>query len=147
MAHVISDECLSCGSCAGECPVGAISAGDVYVIDPESCTECGTCADVCPTESITLEIYGHATWENRTAFSSEKRFSYLKNDGQRKNIPQGARPRTADRRRGDAAVRHRPDRRVDVTRMGTAPKAGSGRRGNVANRPQCQHHERLHFGL
>ena len=28
MAHVISDECVSCGSCEGECPVGAISEGD-----------------------------------------------------------------------------------------------------------------------
>ena len=25
MAHVISDECVSCGSCEAECPVGAIS--------------------------------------------------------------------------------------------------------------------------
>ena len=25
MAHVISDECVSCGTCEGECPVGAIS--------------------------------------------------------------------------------------------------------------------------
>ena len=28
MAHVISDECVSCGTCEGECPVGAISEGD-----------------------------------------------------------------------------------------------------------------------
>ena len=27
MAHVISDECVSCGTCEGECPVGAISEG------------------------------------------------------------------------------------------------------------------------
>ncbi|WP_277238228.1 4Fe-4S binding protein, partial [Merdimonas faecis] len=27
MAHVISDECVSCGACEAECPVGAISQG------------------------------------------------------------------------------------------------------------------------
>ena len=35
-----------------ECPVSAISEGDIYVIDPETCTDCGTCAEVCPTEAI-----------------------------------------------------------------------------------------------
>ena len=34
MAYVISDSCVSCGTCAGECPVGAISVSythlDVY---------------------------------------------------------------------------------------------------------------------
>ena len=54
MAYVINDTCVSCGSCAGECPVGAISAGDKYSINPDECTECGTCASVCPNEAIHL---------------------------------------------------------------------------------------------
>ena len=34
MAYVISDDCISCGTCEGECPVGAISMGaDHYEID------------------------------------------------------------------------------------------------------------------
>ena len=52
MAYVISGVCIACGTCIDECPVGAISEGDIYHIDPETCTECGTCADVCPSEAI-----------------------------------------------------------------------------------------------
>ena len=53
MAYVISDDCISCGTCEGECPVGAISMGaDHYEIDPNACTDCGTCAGVCPVEAI-----------------------------------------------------------------------------------------------
>jgi len=49
MSYVISEECVSCGACAPECPTQAISEGeDRYVIDPEKCIECGACADVCP---------------------------------------------------------------------------------------------------
>ena len=54
MAYVIGDNCVACGTCAGECPVGAISEGDIYKINPDECTECGTCASVCPSEAITL---------------------------------------------------------------------------------------------
>ncbi len=49
MAYKISDDCISCGACADECPVDAISEGDgKYEIDPEKCIDCGTCAGVCP---------------------------------------------------------------------------------------------------
>ena len=52
MAHVISDECISCGSCSPECPVDAIKEGEPYVIDAKLCTDCGACAEVCPVEAI-----------------------------------------------------------------------------------------------
>ena len=52
MAHIITDDCLACGSCLPECPVDAISEGDIYVIDADLCTDCGACVDSCPTEAI-----------------------------------------------------------------------------------------------
>ena len=52
MAYVIGDDCVACGTCIDECPVGAISEGEKYVIDAEACTECGTCADACPSGAI-----------------------------------------------------------------------------------------------
>ena len=56
LAHKISDECISCGACASECPVEAISEGDdTNVIDPDVCTDCGSCVEVCPVEAISAE--------------------------------------------------------------------------------------------
>ena len=47
MAYVISDECVSCGTCA------AVSEGaEHFEIDADACLDCGTCADACPTEAI-----------------------------------------------------------------------------------------------
>ena len=51
MARVISDSCVSCGTCEG--PVGAISQGDSqYVIDADTCIDCGACEAACPTGAI-----------------------------------------------------------------------------------------------
>lgn len=57
MAYRIDpDTCISCGTCAPECPVDAISAGDdSYVIDADTCIDCGTCASVCPVDAIDPE--------------------------------------------------------------------------------------------
>ena len=65
MAYVISDDCIACGTCIDECPVGAISEGDKYSINPDACTECGTCADVCPSEALTFVLLKQFTWDNR----------------------------------------------------------------------------------
>ncbi|ABK62632.1 4Fe-4S binding protein [Clostridium botulinum] len=56
MAFKIGDSCVSCGSCASECPVGAISQGDSqFEIDANSCIDCGNCANVCPVGAIAAE--------------------------------------------------------------------------------------------
>jgi len=53
MAYKIGDGCVSCGSCAGNCPVEAISAGSTqYEINPELCVDCGACMESCPVDAI-----------------------------------------------------------------------------------------------
>ena len=52
MAYFITDACISCGACAGECPIGCISEGENgYVIDADQCVDCGSCADTCPVDA------------------------------------------------------------------------------------------------
>lgn len=56
MARIISDSCISCGSCADTCPVSAIAAGDnKYVVDAGTCIDCGACEDACPVSAISAE--------------------------------------------------------------------------------------------
>ncbi|MDR2358127.1 MAG: 4Fe-4S binding protein [Oscillospiraceae bacterium] len=53
MAYTISDECVSCGACAPNCPVDAIAqGGSHYEIDSGTCVSCGSCAESCPMSAI-----------------------------------------------------------------------------------------------
>jgi ferredoxin len=53
MAYKISDACVNCGACEGECPQGAIvEKDDKRWIDAAKCIDCGACAGACPTEAI-----------------------------------------------------------------------------------------------
>ena len=53
MAYKITDACLSCGACAGECPAGAIAEGDgKYEINADACLDCGAGAATCPAGAI-----------------------------------------------------------------------------------------------
>ncbi|MBQ9414048.1 MAG: 4Fe-4S binding protein [Clostridia bacterium] len=56
MAYKITDACIACGACEGECPVSAISEGDgKYEIDADTCIECGACESVCPVSAPTAD--------------------------------------------------------------------------------------------
>lgn len=53
MARVITDSCISCGSCESTCPVEAISQGDTqFEINADSCIDCGACEAGCPVGAI-----------------------------------------------------------------------------------------------
>ena len=53
--HVITDECVKCGSCAGTCPTGAIEEGETKYVVTDACVDCGSCESVCPVSVISAE--------------------------------------------------------------------------------------------
>ena len=50
--YKITDNCTACDICKDCCPTGAISEGDIYVIDNALCLECGNCYENCPNDAI-----------------------------------------------------------------------------------------------
>ena len=58
MALKITEDCIACGACEPECPVEAITDGDIFVIDPALCVECvghfdePQCVLGCPVDAI-----------------------------------------------------------------------------------------------
>ena len=52
---VKQDKCVACGTCVNDCPVNAISLGDVASIDSSRCIGCAHCIAVCPQAAIDLK--------------------------------------------------------------------------------------------
>jgi len=53
MAYKITDACINCGACEGECPSGAIEeSGGMRVIIEDKCVSCGACVAACAVEAI-----------------------------------------------------------------------------------------------
>lgn len=53
MPWVDKDECVGCGVCIEDCPVGAISMEDEKAeIDEDECIRCGSCHEVCPEGAV-----------------------------------------------------------------------------------------------
>lgn len=49
--EIYAAKCTACGTCADECPQGAIIPdpnGNSYVIEAGTCIDCGACESACP---------------------------------------------------------------------------------------------------
>lgn len=64
MSHVITGNCVNCGTCTEVCPVDSIhpspdeadfNRADMLYIDPRACLDCGACAPACPVDAIMRE--------------------------------------------------------------------------------------------
>jgi len=72
--EVIKANCIACGACAGACPAGALTVGDVAEVGADKCTRCGECIKACPVNA--LRIPDNDTAEVQLD-QTEKRPEYL----------------------------------------------------------------------
>jgi heterodisulfide reductase subunit A-like polyferredoxin len=58
VSRVDRDECTSCGTCEGRCPMAAIKLdeGDISTVDENLCIGCGVCVSTCPSGAIGLVL-------------------------------------------------------------------------------------------
>ncbi len=54
-AVVDANACTGCGICEGECAAGAITMGDIALVNGALCTGCGVCVEACPNGAIVLK--------------------------------------------------------------------------------------------
>lgn len=55
-AKVLKEQCVACGTCVNECPIGAIKViGGVFAeVDENKCVGCSKCEKVCPASVIEI---------------------------------------------------------------------------------------------
>lgn len=78
MAMLITATCSACNACLSECPTGAITAGKIYVIDPEVCVECVTfydepeCVAMCPISNCIIPDPDHRETQEQLEEKAKK---------------------------------------------------------------------------
>ncbi len=82
IAFTEHDLCTRCGTCAGACPVGAITLDENFfpVLSADACTECGLCARVCPGGRVNFLDLTELTFGHRnpaTRFDGHVEATYV----------------------------------------------------------------------
>lgn len=65
VAPLADDSCTACGTCAAQCPTGAIPAGAPDTTQLEKCILCLRCIAVCPTHSRSLPPQAQAMLDQK----------------------------------------------------------------------------------